>query len=127
MGERRDGGHASVLVLCCEIQGVFLLSAFHVEYLAFHALGEKTDFHLPWLKAIPEGAVVSVLEHFNVTEVRHVAALVQVGDPHSFLIAQLHPTHVNAMRNDNNRVTREYTHFDSREWENLRTLDVLGA
>ena len=24
-------------------------------------------------------------------------------------------------------VTREYTHFDSREWENLRTLDVLGA
>ena len=36
-------------------------------------------------------------------------------------------THVNAMLNDNNRVTREYTHFDSREWENLRTLDVLGA
>ena len=29
-------------------------------------------------------------------------------------------THVNA-------ITREYTHFDSREWENLRTLDVLGA
>ena len=36
-------------------------------------------------------------------------------------------THVNTMLNDNNRVTREYTHFDSREWENLRTLDVLGA
>jgi hypothetical protein len=36
-------------------------------------------------------------------------------------------THLNAMLNDNNRVTREYTHFDSREWENLRTLDILGA
>ena len=36
-------------------------------------------------------------------------------------------THVNAMLNDNNRVTRECTHFDSREWESLRTLDVLGA
>ena len=35
-------------------------------------------------------------------------------------------THVTAM-NDNTRDTREYTHFDSREWENLRTLDVLGA
>ena len=35
-------------------------------------------------------------------------------------------THVTAM-NDNTRDTREYTHFSSREWENLRTLDVLGA
>ena len=35
--------------------------------------------------------------------------------------------HVTAMLTDNNRNTREYTHFDSREWENLRTLDVLGA
>jgi len=36
-------------------------------------------------------------------------------------------THVIAMRNENSRDTREYTHFDSRERENLRTLDVLGA
>ena len=36
-------------------------------------------------------------------------------------------SHVTAMLNDSNRDTREYTHFDSWEWEKLRTLDVLGA
>ena len=36
-------------------------------------------------------------------------------------------THVTAMLSDNKRDTWEYTYFDSWKWENLRTLDVLGA
>ena len=36
-------------------------------------------------------------------------------------------THVTATLSDNNRDTWEYTYFDSWKWENLRTLDVLGA
>ena len=36
-------------------------------------------------------------------------------------------THVAAMLSDSKRDTWEYVYFDSWKWENLRTLDVLGA
>ena len=36
-------------------------------------------------------------------------------------------THVTSVPSDSKRDTWEYTYFDSWKWENLRTLDVLGA
>ena len=36
-------------------------------------------------------------------------------------------THVASVLSDSKRDTWEYTYFDSWKWENLRTLNVLGA
>ena len=68
-----------------------IAAASYGKCFPFKALGKETDLHFPWIHHVPEGAVMGILEHFNIAKIIHVPIFIQVSRTYRPEIAFFHP------------------------------------